>query len=73
VTKEVVLDVEPTAPIDNPAQMGGGQRMGASATTKVNRQDFGVSGGGKMIGDEITITLDVEMVHKGAAGAKSGM
>jgi polyisoprenoid-binding protein YceI len=71
-TKEVTLDVDgPSQPIPNP--MGGGQRMGASATTKVNRNDFGVSGGGSMIGDEVTITLDMELTHKDAAAAqKSG-
>ncbi|MGA2099472.1 MAG: YceI family protein [Candidatus Sulfotelmatobacter sp.] len=60
VTKEVVLDVDgPTEPIKDP--MGKGQRMGASATTKVNRQDFGVSTLPGVVGDEITITIDVEM------------
>jgi polyisoprenoid-binding protein YceI len=72
-TKEVALDVDgPSSPIANPPQMGGGQRMGASATTTINRNDFGVSGGGKMIGDDVTITLDIEMVHKGGA-PKPGM
>jgi polyisoprenoid-binding protein YceI len=72
-TKEVVLDVDgPSAPIDQPAQMGGGKRMGAAATTTINRNDFGVSGGGKMIGDEVNITLDLEMVNKGG-GAKGSM
>src|SRR5580700_2008492 len=56
-TKEVVLEVDgPTAPIKDP--MGKGQRMGASATTKVNRQDFGVATMPEMIGDDITITID---------------
>src|SRR5580658_7522596 len=60
VTKEVVLDVDgPTEPIKDP--MGKGQRMGASATTKINRQDFGVSSLSGLVGDEITITIDVEM------------
>ncbi len=60
VTKEVVLDVDgPTESIKDP--MGKGQRMGASATTKVNRQDFGVSALPGVVGDEITITIDVEM------------
>jgi len=60
VTKEVVLDVDgPTEAIKDP--MGKGQRMGASATTKVNRQDFGVSALPGVVGDEITITIDVEM------------
>lgn len=62
VTKEVVLDVDgPSAPIKDP---WGNQRMGASATTKINRMEFGVSGAPGMIGDEITITLDIEMVKK---------
>jgi polyisoprenoid-binding protein YceI len=61
-TKEVVLDVDGlAAPIKDP--MGKDRmRMGASATTKVNRNDFGVSGLPGLIGDDIAITLDVEMV-----------
>jgi len=42
----------------------GNQRMGASATTKINRQDFGVAGAPGIVGDEITITLDIEMIRK---------
>jgi polyisoprenoid-binding protein YceI len=60
VTKEVVLDVDgPSAPI----RAMGGTRMGAEATTKINRQDFGVSGAPGAVGDEIQITLDVEVTH----------
>lgn len=63
VTKEVVLDVDgPTTPIKDP--MGKGQRTGASATTKVNRQDFGVSALPGAIGDEITITIDTELISQ---------
>jgi polyisoprenoid-binding protein YceI len=59
VTKEVVLDVDgPTPPMKDP---WGNQRMGASATTKVNRFDFGVSGAKGVVGDDINITLDIEM------------
>jgi Uncharacterized conserved protein len=62
VTKEVVLDVDgPSAPIKDP--MGKGQRIGASATTKVNRQDFGVSALPGVVGDEITITIDTELTQ----------
>jgi polyisoprenoid-binding protein YceI len=62
VTKEVVLEVDgPSTPIKDP--MGKGQRMGASATTKVNRQDFGVSALPGAIGDEITITIDTELTQ----------
>jgi len=60
VTKEVVLDVEgPSAPMN----AMGGMRMGAEATTKINRQDFGVSGAPGAVGDEIQITLDVEVTR----------
>jgi polyisoprenoid-binding protein YceI len=60
VTKEVVLDVEgPTAAVKDPR---GNLHMGASAATKVNRKDFGVSGAPAMVGDEVSITLDVELV-----------
>src|ERR1700758_2790703 len=62
VTKQVVLDVDgPTQPIKDP--MGKGQRMGASATTKINRQDFGVSALPGAIGDEVTITIDTELIQ----------
>jgi len=65
VTKEAVLDVDgPSAPIKDP--MGKGMRTGASATTKVNRNDFGVSGRAGMVGDEISITLDIEMTSPNA-------
>jgi polyisoprenoid-binding protein YceI len=61
LTKEVVLDVDgPTPAIKDP--LGKDRlRMGASATTKINRNDFGVSGLPGLVGDDITITLDVEM------------
>ncbi len=62
VTKQAVLDVDgPTPPIKDP--MGKGQRMGASATTKINRQDFGVSALPGAIGDEVTITIDTELIQ----------
>jgi polyisoprenoid-binding protein YceI len=62
ISKEVVLDLDgPSAPIKDP--MGKGQRMGASATTKINRQDFGVSALPGAVGDEITITIDAELIQ----------
>lgn len=62
VTKSVVLDVDgPSAPIKDP--MGKGQRIGASATTKINRQDFGITTMPGGIGDEITITIDTELTQ----------
>jgi polyisoprenoid-binding protein YceI len=70
ITKEVVLDVDgPTAPVKDP---WGNQRMAISATTKINRQDFGVKwnatmdNGGVVVGDDVSITIDAEMVAKAA-------
>ena len=73
-TKEVALDVEgPTAPVKDP---WGNVRTAVTATTKVNRQDFGVKwnatldNGGVVVGDDVNITIDVEMIKQ--APAKSG-
>lgn len=67
VTKEVVLDVDgPNGPNKDPR---GNQHMGASATTQLNRKDFGVNGAPGGVGDDVQITIDVEMV-KPAAPAK---
>jgi polyisoprenoid-binding protein YceI len=64
VTKEVVLDVDgPAGPVKDPR---GNTHMGASATTTIKRSDFGVSALPAMIGDEVQITLDVEMVKPAA-------
>jgi polyisoprenoid-binding protein YceI len=41
--------------------------MGATATTKISRKDFGVNGAAMMVGDEISITIDVELVKPVAA------
>jgi polyisoprenoid-binding protein YceI len=70
VTKPVVLEVTGPAPeIKDPY---GNPRRGASATTKINRQDFGIKfnkaldSGGLVVGNEIPITVDVEAVKKAA-------
>lgn len=61
VTKEVVLDVDgPSAPIKDP---WGNQRIGASASTKINRKDFGVNGAPGVVGDDISITIDTELIQ----------
>ena len=66
ITKEVVLDIEgPTPPVKDP---WGNQRAAVSASTKINRQVYGVKwnanmdNGGVVVGDDVSITLDVEMV-----------
>jgi polyisoprenoid-binding protein YceI len=70
VTKEVALTVEgPTPAIKD---MQGNARVGGQATTKINRKDFGltwnktVDGGGVVVGDEVEITIDVEIYRKPA-------
>jgi polyisoprenoid-binding protein YceI len=68
VTKPVVLDVDASsAPIKDPM---GNMRAGASATTTINRKDFGLTwnkameAGGVLIGDEVAISIDVEAIEK---------
>ena len=70
-TKPVVLEVTvPKSPIKDP---WGLQRTAVSGTTKINRQNFGVSwnktldSGGVVVGDDVDITLDVEMIIPPAA------
>jgi polyisoprenoid-binding protein YceI len=65
VSKEVVLDTEFAGRQKDP---WGGERSGFSAKTTINRQDFGLTfnmpleGGGVMVGDKVTITLEIEAV-----------
>lgn len=73
VTKEVTFTVDgPTAPV---TAGRGGRKRGASATTKINRKDFGVAynslmeGGGLVVGDELTVTVDLELNEKRAPAA----
>ena len=70
VTKEVVLTIEgPTPAIKDP---WGNQRVGGQASTKINRKDFGLvwnaalESGGVVVGDEVEITIDVEIYRKPA-------
>jgi len=61
VSKEVVLDLDgPTAPIKDP---WGNQRIGVTGTTTINRKDFGVNGAPAVVGDDIMITIDAELVQ----------
>lgn len=75
VTKEVVLDVDgPTPPMKDPR---GTSHRGLSATTTLSRADFGINFDAGMVGDQVAIQLDVELVDKapGAprpAGAPAG-
>ena len=67
VTKEVVLDVdELTAEMTDKR---GTAKRGVTATTKLLRSDYGMKSGIPMIGDEIKISLDMELVKKEAPAA----
>lgn len=68
VTREVVLDVEgPTPPVKD---LQGKMRAGGSASTTINRKDFGltwnkaIEAGGVVVGDEVEITIDIEIVQE---------
>ena len=66
VTRKVTFDVQgPTAPAKDP---WGNTRIAISGGTKISRKDFGLTWnaaletGGILVGDEVTINLDVEFV-----------
>ena len=68
VTKEVTWLVEGPAP--GVKDQKGNLHSGATATTTVNRKDFGLTwnktldGGGVMVSDEVELTVEVELVEK---------
>jgi polyisoprenoid-binding protein YceI len=66
VIKSVTLSaIDVSEPAKNP---WGNQRIGLSASAKVNRKDFGLvwnaplEFGGVLVGDEVAITLDVQFI-----------
>ena len=68
VTRNVIFHVEgPTAPGKDP---WGNTRIGLSATTKINRKDYGLTWnaaletGGILVGEDVTITLEVQLVKQ---------
>jgi polyisoprenoid-binding protein YceI len=69
-TKPVTFQVEALSP--EQTDPWGGKRVGTSATAKIKRSDFGITWnaaletGGVVVGDEIKIALDIELVK--AAG-----
>jgi polyisoprenoid-binding protein YceI len=67
-TREVVLNVEgPTGEEKDP---WGNLRVGASATTKIKRSDFGLSWsaaletGGVLLGDDLKLEIDVSLIKQ---------
>jgi polyisoprenoid-binding protein YceI len=65
VTKPVTLTVDgPSASVKDPR---GNLHMGASAAATINRTDFGMSNMTGMVGTDIAITIDVELVKPSAS------
>ena len=66
ISREVEFAVEgPTAPVKDP---WGNTRIGITATTKINRTNFGLTfnaaleTGGVLVGEDVAITLELEFV-----------
>jgi polyisoprenoid-binding protein YceI len=70
VTKPVTLTLSEVSPeVKHPA---GTMVRGATATTKLNRKDFGLTwnraleAGGMMVGEDVNVTLEIELTRKPA-------
>jgi len=67
-TREVVLAVDDIS--NEQADPWGNRRIGATASTKISRADFGVTwnaaleAGGLLVGDEVKVSLEVELIKK---------
>jgi polyisoprenoid-binding protein YceI len=68
VTKPVTLAVDGPSP--EIKDIWGNRRIGATATTTIDRRDFGLvynrmlEGGGAVVGDQVVISLDIELTRK---------
>jgi polyisoprenoid-binding protein YceI len=68
VTRPVTFEV--TGPTPAIKDIAGNSRVGASATTTINRKDFGLvwnralDSGGVVVSDEVAITVDLEMTRR---------
>lgn len=66
-TRPVSLDVEGPSPSIKDAQ--GREKIGLSASTKINRKDYGIvwnevlESGGFAVADDVSITLDIELIR----------
>jgi len=72
VTRAIVLEVEPQGTAQDP---WGGVRAGYSVTGRITRSDFGITWnqlietGGVVVGDEVKLALEVQLVRQGLAAA----
>ena len=70
LTQPVALTVEEVTP--EAKDPWGNMRRGATAKTKIRRKDFGLNwnlaleAGGFLVGDDIEITIDVELIRQAA-------
>ena len=68
ISQKVILVVD--GPTDEIKDLYGNLKIGASATTKIKRKDFGLTwnaaleAGGVLVGDDINITLDIQFVKQ---------
>jgi len=66
VTKQVLLKVE--GPTESVKDTQGRTKIGASATTKISRKEYGIlynpvmETGGVVVSDEVSISLDIELI-----------
>jgi polyisoprenoid-binding protein YceI len=68
VTKEITLTVD--GPTDEVKDPWGNVKIGASGATKIKRKDFGLTwnaaleAGGVLVGDDVTISVDVQFAKQ---------
>jgi polyisoprenoid-binding protein YceI len=73
ITKPVTFDVEYLGAMDDPS---GNHRVGFTASSKINRKDFGMNWnkaldkGGFVLGDDVQININIEGVEKAIAKKK---
>jgi len=68
ITMPVTLAVDgPSKPVDDGR---GHLHMGVSATGSVNRTDFGMTGYQGMVGNDVELTIDAELVQATKSPAK---
>lgn len=68
ISKQITLDID--GPTDELKDPYGNVKLGLSATTKIKRKEFGLTwnaaleAGGVLVGDDVTISLDLQFVKK---------
>ena len=74
ITREVTLDVTNEGMTTDP---WGNQRVGVSATAKINRSDFALTWnqaletGGVLVGEEVKLSIDAELIGQASAAVSA--